>query len=206
MFNSALICALTIVATLVFSIPAGYAAARWQFAAKNPVLFFILTMGMIPGICIMVPLYLLVSYLGIYDTYFGLIMVYTAWQIPTAIWIMRGFFETLPRELEEAAYIDGCGRFEAIRRIILPLSQPGMAAVAIIVFIYAWNEFLLAYALTISDNRRTIQSGLYLYVTIGGIEWANVMAAAVVALLPPMVAFALLQSRFIQGLTRGAVK
>jgi ABC-type glycerol-3-phosphate transport system permease component len=206
MFNSALVCLVTIAATLAIAIPAGYAAARWEFRGKDQLLFFILSVGMIPGICILVPLYLLVSYVGIYDTYFGLILVYTAWQAPTAVWIMRGFFEALPRELEESAYIDGCSRTKAIRLIILPLSQPGMAAVAILVFIYVWNEFLIAYVLTISDNRRTIQSGLYLYVTQSGIEWASLMAAAVTALVPPMLAFSVLQSRFIQGLTRGAVK
>lgn len=206
MFNSALVCLITIATTLVIAIPAGYAAARWEFRGKNPLLYFILSMGMVPGICILVPLYLLVSYIGIYDTYLGLVVVYTAWQAPTAVWIMRGFFEALPRELEEAAYIDGCTRLKALRLIVLPLAQPGMAAVAILTFIYVWNEFLIAYALTISDNRRTIQSGLYLYVTQSGIEWASLMAAAVTALVPPMLAFSVLQSRFIQGLTRGAVK
>lgn len=206
MLNSVIVSIATIAATLVVSAHAGYAAARWKFRGKNQVLFFILSMGVIPGICVLVPLYLLVSALGLYDTYFGLILVYTAWQTPTAVWVMRGFFESIPFELEEASYIDGCGRAEAFYRIVLPLAQPGMAAVAILVFVSVWNEFLIAYALTISDDRRLIQSGLYLYVTQSGIEWASLMAAAVTALLPPIVAFAMLQSRFIQGLTNGAVK
>ncbi len=206
LFNSVVLALATIVCTLIVAIPAGYAAARWAFPAKRSILLFILSMGMIPGVCVMVPLYLLTTFLGLFDTYTGLILVYTAWQIPTAIWILRGFFQTLPRELEEAAYIDGCTRFEALRRIILPLCQPGVAAVAIIVFIYVWNEFLLAYALTISDDRRTAQSGLYLFVTSYGIEWSNVMAAAVMTLAPPALAFAVLQSRFIHGMTNGALK
>lgn len=206
MLNSTFVSLCSILLTLVVSVHAGYAAARWRFIGKHGLLFFILSMGMIPGICILVPVYLLASHLGIYDSYIGLVLVYAAWQIPTAVWVMRGFLEALPRELEEAAYVDGCTRATAFYRIILPLTQPGMAAVGILVFIYVWNDFLVAYALTISDNMRLIQSGLYLYVTQSGIEWASLMAAAVTALLPPALAFILLQSRFIQGLTRGAVK
>ena len=206
LLNSAFVSLCSILLTLVVSVHAGYAAARWRFVGKRGLLFFILSMGMIPGICILVPVYLLVSDLGIYNTYVGLVLVYAAWQIPTAVWIMRGFMDALPRELEEAAYVDGCTRATAFYRIILPLTQPGMAAVGILVFIYVWNDFLIAYALTISDNMRLIQSGLYLYVTQSGIEWASLMAAAITALLPPTLAFILLQSRFIQGLTHGAVK
>lgn len=206
MLNSAVVSVAAILLTLVVSLHAGYAAARWRFRGKQPLMFFILSMGMIPGICVLVPIYLLVSRLGLYDTYVGLVLVYAAWQIPTAVWVMRGFLDALPRELEEAAYVDGCTRTAAFYRIVLPLTQPGIAAVAILVFIYVWNDFLIAYALTISDNMRLIQSGLYLYVTQSGIQWASLMAAAVAALVPPVVAFILLQSRFIQGLTRGAVK
>ncbi|MGH7043862.1 MAG: carbohydrate ABC transporter permease [Acetobacteraceae bacterium] len=206
MLNSAIVSLCSILLTLVVSVHAGYAAARWRFVGKRGLMFFILSMGMIPGICILIPVYLLVSELGIYNTYIGLVLVYAAWQIPTAVWIMRGFLEAIPREIEEAAYVDGCTRASAFYRIILPLTQPGMAAVGILVFIYVWNDFLIAYALTISDNMRLIQSGLYLYVTQSGIEWASLMAAAMTALLPPILAFILLQSRFIQGLTRGAVK
>jgi multiple sugar transport system permease protein len=206
MLNSAVVSGCAILVTLAVSVHAGYAAARWRFRGKQSLMFFILSMGMIPGICILVPIYLLVSRLGLYDTYVGLVLIYAAWQIPTAVWVMRGFLEALPRELEEAAYVDGCTRTTAFYRIVLPLTQPGIAAVAILVFIYVWNDFLIAYALTISDNMRLIQSGLYLYVTQSGIEWASLMAAAIAALVPPVLAFILLQSRFIQGLTRGAVK
>jgi ABC-type glycerol-3-phosphate transport system permease component len=206
MLNSAIVSVSAILLTLAISVHAGYAAARFRFRCKQPLLFFILSMGMIPGICILVPIYLLVSRLGLYDSFVGLVLVYAAWQIPTAVWVMRGFLQALPRELEEAAYVDGCTRVGAFYRIVLPLTQPGTAAVAILVFIYVWNDFLIAFALTISDDMRLIQSGLYLYVTQSGIEWASLMAAAIAALAPPVVAFILLQSRFIQGLTRGAVQ
>ncbi len=206
LWNSTVVAAATILATLGVAVHAGYAAARFAFAGKNHLLFLILATAMIPGICILVPVYLLVTLVNLHNTYVALIIVYTAWQVPTAVWIMRGFFETIQPDLEEAALIDGCSRLGAFYRIILPLSQPGMAAVGILVFVYVWNDFLIAYVLTISDEMRLIQSGLYLYVTAFGVEWSKLMAAAILALLPPTVTFVLLQSRFIQGLTKGAIK
>jgi len=206
LWNSSIVAAATILATLGVAVHAGYAAARFSFAGKNHLLFLILATAMIPGICILVPVYLLVSGVNLHNTYVALIIVYTAWQVPTAVWIMRGFFETIQPDLEEAALIDGCSRLGAFYRIILPLTQPGMAAVGILVFVYVWNDFLIAYVLTISDEMRLIQSGLYLYVTAFGVEWSKLMAAAILALLPPAVTFMLLQTRFIQGLTKGAIK
>lgn len=102
--------------------------------------------------------------------------------------------------------IDGCSRLGAFYRIILPLTQPGLAAVGILVFVYVWNDFLIAYVLTVSDDMRLIQSGLYFYVTAFGVEWSKLMAAVVIALIPPTLTFVLLQSRFIHGLTRGAIR
>jgi ABC-type glycerol-3-phosphate transport system permease component len=206
LWNSTIVAVLTIVATLAVAVHAGYAAARFTFAGKNQLLFVILATAMIPGICILVPVYLLVTGARLHNTYLALVLVYTAWQVPTAVWIMRGFFETIPPDLEEAALIDGCSRLGAFYRIILPLTQPGMAAVGILVFVYVWNDFLIAYVLTISDEMRLIQSGLYLYVTAFGVEWSKLMAASVLALLPPAATFVLFQSRFIQGLTKGAIK
>ncbi|HTU01453.1 MAG TPA: carbohydrate ABC transporter permease [Candidatus Sulfotelmatobacter sp.] len=206
LWNSAVVAVVTILATLAVAVHAGYAAARFRFGGKQALLFLILATAMIPGICILVPVYLLVTGLRLHNTYLALVIVYTAWQVPTAVWIMRGFFESIHPELEEAALMDGCSRLRAFYWIILPLTQPGMAAVGILVFVYVWNDFLIAYVLTISDEMRLIQSGLYLYVTAFGVEWSKLMAASVLALLPPAVTFLFLQSRFIQGLTKGAIK
>jgi multiple sugar transport system permease protein len=206
LFNSTLVSLLTIGLTMLVAVHAGYAAARFEFPARRQLLFLILASAMIPGICILVPIYLLVSFAHLHDTYIALVLVYSAWQIPTATWIMRGYFATVPPELEEAALLDGCSRAGAFYRVILPLTQPGMAAVGILAFIYVWNDFIIAYALTISDSMRLVQSGLYLFVTAYGIEWSQLMAAVLIALLPPVVAFIALQGRFIQGLTSGALK
>ena len=206
LLNSAFVGVVTIALTLAVAIHGGYAAARFRFRGRKQILFMILSTSMIPGVCILVPIYLLVSFAGLHNSYIALIVVYTAWQVPTAIWIMRGFFETIPAELEESALIDGCSRLRAFYRIIMPLAQPGMAAVGILVFVFVWNDFLIAFVLTITDEMRLVQSGLYLYVTAFGIEWSKLMAATVVALVPPVTVFVLLQSRFIQGLTKGAIK
>ena len=206
LLNSTVVALLTIGATLAVAVHAGYAAARFRFVGKQQILFLILATAMIPGICILVPVYLLVTQARLHNTYLALVVVYTAWQAPTAVWIMRGFFEAIDRDLEEAALIDGCSRLSAFYRIILPLTQPGLAAVGILVFVYVWNDFLIAYVLTVSDDMRLIQSGLYLYVTAFGVEWSKLMAASVLALLPPTLTFVALQSRFIQGLTKGAIK
>lgn len=204
--NSFAVAIATIALTLVVAVHAGYAAARFSFPGRKQLLLLILSTAMIPGIAILVPIYLLATSLGLHNTYLGMILVYAAWQAPTATWIMRGFFETIPRELEESAFVDGCSRVKTFYRIILPLTQPGMAAVGILVFVYVWNDFLIAYTLTITDDMRLVQSGLYLYVTAFGVEWSKLMAAAMLALVPPVATFVVLQSRFIQGLTKGAVK
>jgi ABC-type glycerol-3-phosphate transport system permease component len=206
LMNSAVTATASIALTLFVAVHAGYAAARFEFAGRKQLLFLILCTSMIPGIAILVPVYLLVTSLGLHNTFVAMVMVYAAWQAPTATWIMRGFFQTIPKELEESAYMDGCSRIMTFYRIVLPLTQPGLAAVGILTFVYVWNDFLIAYALTITDDMRLVQSGLYLYVTAFGIEWSKLMAAAVLAVIPPMLTFILLQSRFIQGLTKGAIK
>lgn len=204
--NSFIVATGTIVLSIAIAVHAGYAAARFTFAGKNQLLLLILSTAMVPGIAILVPIYLLATSLGLHNTYMAMILVYTAWQAPTATWIMRGFFQSIPRELEESAFVDGCSRVRAFYRIVLPLTQPGMAAVAILIFVYVWNDFLIAYALTITDDMRLVQPGLYFYVTAFGVEWSKLMAAAILGLVPPLVTFVLLQGRFIQGLTKGAIK
>ena len=206
LLNSLIVGVFSIAVTLTVAAHAGYSAARFRFSGKKQILFLILSTTMLPVICILVPVYLLVTYVNLHNSYLALVLVYSAWQVPTATWIMRGFFESIPTELEEAALIDGTTRLGAFYRIILPLSQPGLAAVGILVFVYVWNDFLIAFTLTISNDMRLVQSGLYFFVTESGIEWSRLMAAVVLALIPPIATFILLQSRFIQGLTSGTLK
>ncbi|OGB92237.1 MAG: hypothetical protein A3H39_19735 [candidate division NC10 bacterium RIFCSPLOWO2_02_FULL_66_22] len=204
--NSLLVGLCTIVVTLVVAAHAGYALARFSFPGRQALAFGILATAMIPGISILVPLYYLAAKAKIYDTYGILVAVYSAWQVPTTMWLMRGFFEAVPRELDDSALIDGCSRWGAFYRVILPLSQPGLAAAALLTFIFVWNDFLIAFTLTVSDSRRMIAVGLYQFVSQYGIEWGSLMAAVILALLPVMGLFLLLQRRFISGLTAGAMK
>lgn len=205
-FNSLIVAGATIVISLVIAAHGGYAAARFTFPGKNVLLFIILATVMIPGIAVLVPLYLTASYIGLHDTYWVLILIYSAWQIPTVLWLMRGFFESVPSELDEAALIDGCTPLQAFYRVVLPLTQPGLAAAAILVFVNVWNEFLIALALTASDHMRLVTTGLYYYVTAFGVEWGKLMAAVVLAIVPGIVLFVPLQRRFVQGLIAGASK
>lgn len=204
--NSALVAACTLALTLGLGSLGGYAAARLEFRGKRAVLFTLLATIMIPGIVVLVPLYLMANQVGLQDSYLGLVLVYSGWQVPTAVWLMRGFFEAIPKDLEEAALIDGCTPFQAFARVLLPLTRPGLAATAIVVFIWVWNEFIIALTLTASDEMRLVPVGLYLYVSSFGVEWGPLMAAVCVALLPVIFLFVLLQRQFIQGLTSGGIK
>jgi multiple sugar transport system permease protein len=204
--NSILLAFFTIALVLVLGAHAGYAAARYEFRGKNTLLFTLLATIMIPGIVTLIPVYLMAVQLGLHDTKLVLVLVFAAWQTPTVVWLLRAFFENIPRELDEAALIDGCSRLGAFYRVVLPLSQPGLAAAAILVFVWVWNEFIIALNLTASDATRPLTVGLFFFVGESGIQWGKMAAAACAALLPVVVIFALLQRRFIQGLTAGATK
>jgi ABC-type glycerol-3-phosphate transport system permease component len=204
--NSTIVTALTILITLGLAMHMAYAAARIQFRGKNALLFVLLASSMIPGIAILTPLYLLSVKSGLYDTHAGLVLVYSAWQVPTVVWLLRGFIANIPVELEEAAMLDGCSRLRAFYLITLPALQPGLAAAAVLVFVAVWNDFLIATALTISEDMRLIQVGLYRYIADVGVEWGRFLAYGLLALAPILLAFVFLQRRFISGLTMGAVK
>jgi ABC-type glycerol-3-phosphate transport system permease component len=204
--NSLLVSGLTILLTLTIGMHGGYAASRGRFRGKAALLFIILATIMIPGISVLVPLYMLAARLHLLNTYLVLVLIYTAWQVPTVLWFMRGFFDAIPPELEEAAQVDGCSRLQAFYRVVLPLTQPGLAASAILVFVYVWNEFIIALTMSTKDDMRLIPVGLYFYISQFGVEWGKLMAAVTVAILPIIVLFVILQRRFVQGLTSGAIK
>lgn len=206
LWNSIKVVGLTMVVSLILASHAAYAAARFATRTMQVLLFLIWATIMIPGVSTIVPLYLLSVDVGLYDTLAVLVLVYSAWLVPTLVWLLKGFVESVPVDLEEAALIDGCSRISAFYRVTLPLMRPGLGAGAVLVFVLVWNDFLLAYALTLSAGNRLLQTGLYFFVTEVGIEWGPLMAATMGALLPAILAFALLQKAFIQGITAGSVK
>ncbi len=204
--NSLVLSIGTILLGLVVAAPGAYAAARFQFRGKHTILLTILATSMIPGISILIPIYLLAIRTQLLNSYLFMILVYGAWLIPQAIWFIKGFVEVVPRELEEAALLDGCTVIGAFRRIVLPLIQPGLAAVAILFFIFVWNDFLIGAVLTSREEMRTVQVGLVRFVQDIGIFWGQFMAYAMLAIAPILFAFLILQRRFVEGLTRGGIK
>ncbi|HTU02291.1 MAG TPA: carbohydrate ABC transporter permease, partial [Candidatus Sulfotelmatobacter sp.] len=185
--NSFIVAVCGVLLTLAAASHAGYAAARFSFPGKNGLLLMILATAMIPGISIMAPLYIVASQVGLHDTYWIQILIYSAWQVPSIVWLIRGFLESVPPDLEEAAMIDGCSRLRAFYQIVLPIAQPGLAAAAILVFVYIWNDFLIGAAFTVTERMRPMQVGLYLFIRDSGVEWGRFMAYTMIGLIPILV-------------------
>jgi ABC-type glycerol-3-phosphate transport system permease component len=203
--NTLLVGAGAVALSLCIAAPAAHGAARGRFAGKDSMLFVLWATIMMPGAAIIVPLYLVTVYVGLYDTYAGLVIVYSAAIVPTLVWLLRGFVQGVSPDLEQAAMIDGCGRWSVFWRITLPLVRPGLIAGAIFAFVTVWNEFLIAFSLTLRDELRTIQVGIYFFITDVGIEWGRMMAAVIASIVPIVALYALLQQRFVEGMT-GAIK
>jgi len=196
----------SLVLSTTLALHAAWATVRFRFKGRETILLIMWATIMVPGIAVIVPLYMASVDLGMYDTLWTLIVVYSAWLVPTLVWLLRGFIAAVPAELEEAARIDGCGRVGAFWRVTVPLLRPGLLAAGVLVFVMVWNEFLIGYSLTLSDGNRMIQVGIYYFMTETGVEYGPLTAAAIASILPIAVLYALLQRAFIQGLTGGAVK
>lgn len=205
MLNSLIVAVGTVVVVLGVSIPAAYGATRFQFRGQTALLFVILAGMAVGQVATVVPFYFLASRLGLIDTYVVLILVYSVWMTPLSVWLLRGYFKSIPVSLDEAAMLDGCSRFRAMLRVVVPLARPGVAAAALIVFVYAWNEFILAVALTMSDSMRTVPVGLHMFLATYGVDWGAISAGSIVSLLPVLMLFLVLQRQFISGLTAGTL-
>lgn len=204
--NSLIIGTATIALVLLVAVPAAYAASRHRFRGRDAILFVLLAAVMIPGVVTLIPQFFFAIQLGLHDTHLILVLIYSAAQAPMAVWVMKAFFDRIPRELDEAALVDGASKVQAMYRIMLPLSWPGVAAAAIVVFVWTWNEFILALTLTASDFARPVTVGLFFFIGEGGIQWGRITAAACLALGPVIGLFVLLRNRFMEGLTAGATK
>ncbi|HNR68374.1 MAG TPA: carbohydrate ABC transporter permease [bacterium] len=196
----------TTVLTLVIGSLAAFALSRFVFRGKHLFLLVMLLSQMLPGSSIIIPFFELIRDLRLFDTHVGLILVHSAVQLPFVIWLLYGFFRTIPQEVEDAALIDGCSRLEALFRVLLPLALPGLGATAIFAFLGSWNEFFFALILTSSDATQTIPVGIGLFVGEYLDVWNQMSAAAVLFSLPPLVLFLLVQRTFIKGLSAGAIK
>lgn len=193
--------------TILFSTTGGYALGRFKFPGRESIAVFLILSQMFQGPLIMVPWYKMASALGIINTRFVLVLIYGTATIPTCAWLMSGFYSTIPRDLEEAAMIDGCSHFLAFWRIILPLVLPGIVATGLYSFIVAWNDYQYALILTSSDAAKTVQVGLAeLLGFFGKTSWGGIMASGVLTSLPVVILFVVIQRYLIEGLTSGAVK
>lgn len=204
--NSMVVAGSTTILCVAIGSLCAYALARLRFRGKAPVLGFILAVTMFPQITLVSPLYLLLRRLHLIDTYPGLVLPYLTFAMPLAVWLLVGFFRQLPVELEEAAMVDGAGRFRAFREVILPLSLPGLATTAILTLVYCWNEFLFALSFTLGPERQTVPVAIALFRGQYQVPWGEILAASVVATAPVALLVLLFQRRIVQGLTAGAVK
>jgi multiple sugar transport system permease protein len=196
----------TVVVSLLLGVPAAYAVERGRFFGKEGMMKALLATKMLAGVAIIVPLYLVMSRIGLYDTRIALVSVYSATVIPTVVWLLRGFVARVPKELEEAAEVDGCSPLGSFLRVTLPLLRTGMIAAVVFIFVTIWNDFLIAYSLVQSESNRTIQIGIYFFVSDTGVQWGRMMAAVLLSSAPVLLMYALLQRSFIQGMGGGAVK
>ncbi|MBW2057538.1 MAG: carbohydrate ABC transporter permease [Deltaproteobacteria bacterium] len=205
LWNSFSIATMSTVLSLLVGTPAAYAFSRFKLPAKEHLAFYFLTARMAPPISVILPLFLIFSSLGLLDTKFVLVIAYMTFNFSFVIWMMRGFFNEIPPELDESAMVDGCSRFGAFLKVALPLTAPGLAASAIICFIFSWNEFLFALILT-NISAKTLPVAAAGFITDRMVLWGKLCAASVVIYLPVMI-FGLLTRRYlIRGLTLGGIK
>jgi multiple sugar transport system permease protein len=204
--NSLTVSAITALAVTALAGAAGYALSRFTFRLRPAITLLLLFTQMFPLVMLIPPIYRLLTPLGLTDNLLGLIVVYTAFNVPFATFLMQSFFDGILVQLEESAMIDGCTRLGALRRIIVPLTLPGMAATLGFVFTAAWSELLFALMLINSEEKMTFPVGLLTFVSKFAVEWGQMMAATVLALIPACLFFALIQRYLVRGLTAGAVK
>ena len=204
--NSLSVASIASACTLTVSVLGGYALARYGFKGKQSTVLLFLATQMMPMVVLIVPLFVVFRSLGLLNTLYSLMIVYTVLNIPFCTMMMQGFFSGIPTELEEAAMVDGCTRFGAIARIAVPLTRPGLIATFLFAFIGAWNELLFAVMFLNTDGMFTLPVGLYTYIGKHDIHWGRMMAGSTIALIPSLAVFGFVQRYMVKGMSLGAVK
>ena len=203
--NSAIVSGSSTALVIPLAVAAGYALARFDFPGKRVTLVVFL-LPLVPSIAVLVPLILFMRTLGLLNTHLAVIIGNTVFTLPFAIWMLRSFFTQLPRELEEAARLDGASRLQALYRVVLPLSAPGLIAVAIFALINSWNNYLYSFAFASKAELQVVPARLLGFIEAFGTNYAGMNAAGLVALAPPLVLFLIFQRWFVQGVLEGSVK
>ena len=204
--NSIWISTATTVLGVLVAVPAAYAFARFDFPGRQSLFFSVLVRNMFPVVVFLIPLFILMKNLHLVDTHLSLILTYLTFGLPLSIWLLKGFFDNIPPELERAARIDGATRFQAFWRIVMPLSTPGIVATAIYAFIQGWNEYVYARTFITSQDLMTMPVGLEKFFAEYASNWPGLMAASFIMSVPVVVLFLVLQRHFVRALTEGAVK
>jgi multiple sugar transport system permease protein len=205
-FNSMWVSTLTTLCAVAVAVPAAYAFSRFRFPGRNFLFFAVLLRNMFPAVIFLVPLFILMRWLGLVNTHGSLVLTYLTFGLPLAIWLLKGFYDNIPIQLEQAARIDGATRFQAFILIVMPLSSPGIIATAIYSFIGAWNEYIYAYTFLTRNDMMTLPVGIQRFFSENTTDWPGLMAASFMMSIPVVVLFLVLQRYFVRALTEGAVK
>ena len=204
--NSVVVAVSTTVIAIILASLAGYSFSRFKFLGGHSLLLIFLITQMFPGALLIIPLFQIIKALKLLNTLYALILSYITFSLPLCTWLMKGFFDQIPQELEEAAMIDGCSRVSAMVRVIFPLALPGVMAASIFSFIGAWDEFIFALVFTSTDKVRTLPIGLQRFITSYEIYWNHLGAASVLTTIPVVILFLFIQRHMVKGLTAGSVK
>ena len=204
--NSVVVTSITGFICLTIGTLAAYSFSRYRFRGRGKLLIFYLVIRMFPVVLMIIPLFVMMRNLGLLDSRLGLALAYTTFLLPLCIWMLKGFLDAIPAELEDAARIDGCTRLGALLRVVLPLARSGLMTTAVFIAISAWNEFLFALMMTTSQGSRTWPVGLQLMVGEFQLPWGPLSAGGIISIVPIIIFFAIIQRSLIRGLTAGAVK
>ncbi|MCP8938330.1 carbohydrate ABC transporter permease [Alsobacter sp. SYSU M60028] len=204
--NTLVIALATTAIALVVGVLGAYGFSRYRFPGRDTLLWSLLFTKLFPRVVVIVPFFVTLRWLDLMNTYPGLVLVYLMAIFPVAIWMLKGFFDNIPIEIEEAAIMDGCSLPQLLWLVVIPISRPALAAVAMYSFIIAWNEFLFALVFTNGLSRRPLSVALAFFIDENGIRWGELMAASIVMSLPALVVFSIAQKMLVRGLSEGAVK
>jgi trehalose/maltose transport system permease protein len=206
--NSVVVSGLTVILSLIIALLSSFSLARVRFRGRALILMTILSVSMFPQIAVLSGMFELIRYLNLYNSLAGLTFCYLCLVLPFTVWVLRGFLQALPKELEEAAILDGCGPLKMLWKVFLPLAKPAIATTGLLAFIAAWNEFLFALTFTLSSDKRTVPVAIAMLSGSSQYElpWGHIMAASVVVTLPLVLLVLICQRQIVSGLTSGAVK
>lgn len=206
LLNSAIVTGMTVLMSLTIGTVAAYSISRYRFRGRSGLMIFYLVIRMFPFTLLLIPLFIMLRNLSLFDTHFGLALTYTTFLLPLCVWMLKGFFDGIPPDMEEASRVDGSTRLGALIRIVLPLARQGIAATTVFIAIGAWNEYVWALLLTTANGARTWPVGLQLMVGEFQMPWGVLSASGIISIIPIIIGFAIVQRALVSGLMTGGVK